>query len=258
MCCRGALFRAIWERATEESFAPHRPEQPVSAQSNTLHSSDPVSPHTEDTVPDSLEDNTSSFETSTDTARSVTKITVSQMADGSIESSGTPSDAASNYTAVPSGAARQMQEAPEDALQGILSSSPQHGSDIKSVAGARNEDESKPIHPRCTADSLEGPAAPPVSPGAAHPSEHGASPLHMTPSAQDKQWAEKALMEGSAFSDVEGAESEASGYALLNVMLTPSHSCFWMYHEQQLHSDCRMHAGTSMSCGMYKTKMYTS
>ena len=209
------MLRATWDQATEESF--HRPEQPVSAQSSSLHSSDPISPHTMDTVPDSLEDNTSSVETSTDTSSNVTKITVSQMANGSIESGGTPSDAASNYTAALSGAARQMQEAPEDALQGILSSSPQHGSDIKSVAGATHEDESKTIHPLPIADSLEAPAVLPMPPGAVDLNKHGDEPSpHMTPAAQDRQWAKKALMEDSAFSDVEGAEGEASGYALLD------------------------------------------
>ena len=216
------MLRAIWDQATEESF--HRPEQPVSAQSSSLHSSDPVSPHTKDTLPDSPEDDTSSFETSTDTARSVTETPVSQLADWSIESGGTPSDAACNYTAAPSSAARQMQEVPEDALKGILSSSPQHGSDIQSVAGATNEDESKTALPQSTAASLEGPTAPPMSPGAADPTKQGDLPLpRMTPSAQDQPWAQEALMEksvASAFSDSEGVESKASRYDLLNVMVT--------------------------------------
>ena len=215
--CRDALFRAICDQATEESFAPHCPEQPVSAQSNILHSSGPISAHTEETVSHSLEDDTSSIETFTDTARSVTKTTVSQMADWSVASGGNPSDSASKYTAAQSDTARQMQEAPEDVLQGILSSSLQHGSDIKSVAGATNEDESKTILPLSTAASLERPAALPVPPGAADINKHGNEPSpHMMPSAQNQQLAKKALMEDSAFSDVEGADSEASGYALLD------------------------------------------
>ena len=215
--CRDALFRAIWDQTTEESFAPHCPEQPVSAESNILHSSGPISAHTEETVSHSLEDDIPSFEASSDTARSVTSTSVSQSAAPSIESGGTASDAASNYTAAPSGAARQMQEAPEDALQGILSSSPQHGSHIQSVAGATSEDESKTALPQSTAASLEGPAAPPMSPGAADLNKHGDEPSpHMIPSAQNQQLAKKALMEDSAFSEVEGAESEASRYALLD------------------------------------------
>ena len=71
-----------------------------------------------------------------------------------------------------------------------------------------------------TAASLEAPAALPVSPRAGHQSKQGVpQPPQELPSAQDRQWAKKALMEGgavSALSDMEGAESKASGYALLS------------------------------------------
>ena len=69
-----------------------------------------------------------------------------------------------------------------------------------------------------TAASMEAPAALPVLPKAAHPSKQEPPSPHMTPAAQDRQWVKEALMETSAvpaFSDMEGTESKASGYALL-------------------------------------------
>ena len=88
MYCRNVLLRAIWGRTNEESFRPHRPEQPVSAHSSMLHSALPVSPHTQNAaaVPDSLEEDAASIGAFWDTTRSGTATPHSQPAAGPDES----------------------------------------------------------------------------------------------------------------------------------------------------------------------------
>lgn len=108
MCFRDVLLRAKWGRTNEETFAPHRPEQPVSAHSSTLHSAGPVSPHTQEAaaIPDSLEDDTASIEASSieafsDSPRSGSAAPVSQPAAGPANSGKeavTPDSAASSFS----------------------------------------------------------------------------------------------------------------------------------------------------------------
>ena len=104
--------------------------------------------------------------------------------------------------------------APQDEIAGNLSLSSCSGSDVASVAGATDTESTI-----STAASLEAPATLPVSPRAGHQSKQGVpQPPQELPSAQDRQWGKEALTDDTAvtaFSDMEGAESKASGYALL-------------------------------------------
>ena len=84
MYSRDVLLTAKWGETNKESFAPHRPEQPVSAQSSMLPSALPFSPHTTDAaaVPDSLEDDAASIEALPASPRSGSAALVSQPAAG--------------------------------------------------------------------------------------------------------------------------------------------------------------------------------